>query len=330
MKMEHKKDSGLSWLAFWKIDKEDVKRQAENYASLKFTNSSKGLASLLLIGSIILSFILSFVGWVPLQNVTISAAIYLPIIFFIYKGNRLAIIVMMIAWTVERTFSIVTSVSNNFYYSSVLIGVSWWAIVTNLLFEAFRVEQLRRKMDQRTENTNSSNQFRKEGIRSQTHYKSTLFKLFMAISTVILLGFLIGGSLYFFQMRSKNNESASVHKNNEDYFSKKIECANQTDRIKRDIALEQEKIDPAAEMFIVNFQTIFYSPKTNSCLYVETTRFRSKPIGEGLEPISKNDFEITVYDALTKQKIKSFKTSAWTFAQNKADDYNQFLTEYQN
>ena len=139
--------------------KEEVKKEAEDYDSLKITNSTKGIASLLLIGSLIITFIVSFFGLFSISTVDaiLSAIIYLPIIFFVYKGNRLAIIVMMIAWTIEKIGTIFIVVSTNPRPYAYFLALIWWALLMGPLYTAFKVEQLRKKIKKQSKEVIENN-----------------------------------------------------------------------------------------------------------------------------------------------------------------------------
>jgi len=145
-KKDIKKSSMIDSFFWWKIDKEEVKKEAEDYESLKILDSAKGIASLLLIGSLILTVFVSFFGVLPVEDAIFGVIVYLPIIFFVYKGNRLAIIVMMIFWTIERFVSPFIAASTNFEFYRLMISLVWWAAVMAPLYSAFRVEQLRKKI----------------------------------------------------------------------------------------------------------------------------------------------------------------------------------------
>ena len=90
-----------------KIDEADLKNQVENYKTLKVTESYRGISVLIISSLLGLSLILSFVGiYADPSTMFWGIIIYLPIIFFVYKGHRWAIIALMALWTFERGYQL--------------------------------------------------------------------------------------------------------------------------------------------------------------------------------------------------------------------------------
>ena len=281
--------SRFGWIFWWQIDKEDVKKQAENYNSLKLTNSSKGIASLLLIGSLVLSFIFSFIGWVSLEDVIISAVIYLPIIFFVYKGNRLAIVVMMIAWTIEKTFSLFTRVSTNFNASTLLITLAWWAIVMNPLYESFKVEQLRKRATKQNTETPEDSAINHHGFqKEQAQRQRKTMPSKMPLIIVVTLIFLISAvsAFYWFQFRPSkikhdcswvtthyDEVPAKLGKTEEELFSESKLSRADFDRA---LKLARGEIQPRGELF----NSFYPREVTESSGFQEFVDNRLKVLGE--------------------------------------------------
>jgi len=96
-------------------------------------------------------------------------------------------------------------------------------------------------------------------------------------------------------------------------FNKKMDCEKLIDSIKKEI---EKRNNNQFALSIENFVMIFYSPKENSCLYV-THRLNTSEASQG-------EREYFIYNALTQNKITSFKfPSQWR-------DYKKFLYEYSN
>lgn len=125
----------------WKISDKDLNTQVKNYNTLKITESYRGIAALLILGSMILTVILAKFGVVEYSAVY-SAIIYLPIAFFIWKGHRWAIITMMILWTLEKGYQLYTSAG----VTSPIVPIIWWSIFMFYFYNAFKVELARRKI----------------------------------------------------------------------------------------------------------------------------------------------------------------------------------------
>lgn len=76
-------------------------------------------------------------------------------------------------------------------------------------------------------------------------------------------------------------------------------------------------------MFKVGLVTIFYSPKLNTCIYVDTLLVKRRD-GDFID-----EYHLTAYDYFTKQEIKSFKSNLITETSDKETEYKMFLKEYQ-
>lgn len=124
----------------WKVSEEDLKKQVENYNTLKITESYRGIAALLVLGSMVLTVLLAKFGVVDYSAVY-SSIIYLPIAFFVWKGHRWALIAIMILWTFEKGYQVYESAGQ----TSPIIPIIWWSIFMFYFYNAFKVELARRK-----------------------------------------------------------------------------------------------------------------------------------------------------------------------------------------
>jgi hypothetical protein len=84
---------------FWKIDKNDFRNQIKNYNFLKITKSYRGQTVLIFTILIILSIILGVFNIVNLQDALLALIIYIPLLIFVYKGHRWAILLLMLLFT---------------------------------------------------------------------------------------------------------------------------------------------------------------------------------------------------------------------------------------
>lgn len=124
----------------WKISEEDLKNQLENYNSLKITKSYKGIAALLILGSMVLTVVLAKFEVIPYDAVY-GSIIYLPIAFFIYKGHKWAMIGIMILWTLERGYGLFSSDGSGF-----IITIFWWFFFMSYFYNALKVELARKRL----------------------------------------------------------------------------------------------------------------------------------------------------------------------------------------
>ncbi|OGZ67353.1 MAG: hypothetical protein A3D35_01700 [Candidatus Staskawiczbacteria bacterium RIFCSPHIGHO2_02_FULL_34_9] len=122
----------------WTISREELRNQVENYQDLKITKSYKRIS--VLIVSILLGFsiILALFGvYANIQDILYSLIIYIPILIFVYRGHRWAIITLIILWTVEKGYQLML-VGN-------IAPIIWWIIVMPYFYKALQVENERKR-----------------------------------------------------------------------------------------------------------------------------------------------------------------------------------------
>jgi hypothetical protein len=125
----------------WKINKEELKNQVENYNTLDFFNSSRKIATTLVALGIIILWVIdvfSFPIWA-------NALLVLILPFFIYRGNEYVMIFVMVFSLVVAGLQIIDSLFLNFGPS--VIGYSiCWAIFIGSLWRAYQVEEYKEKV----------------------------------------------------------------------------------------------------------------------------------------------------------------------------------------
>jgi hypothetical protein len=125
----------------WRIDETELKNQVENYTTLKITQSYRGISILIISSFLGLSLLLSFFGtFADPATILWGIVIYLPIIFFVYRGHRWAIILLMALYTFEKGYLFVLENGKNIW------PIFWWIIIMPYFWKALRVENERRKM----------------------------------------------------------------------------------------------------------------------------------------------------------------------------------------
>lgn len=154
----------------WKIDEIDLKNQIENYKILKITKSYRGISVLIVFALLGLSLILSFVGaYVDPTTMFWAIVIYLPILLFVYKGHRWAIIILMAMWTFEKGYQLYEIGQSG---SGSAIGpIIWWLIVMPYFWKALKVENERRKLTPATNSVAGSIFCHKCGARNEIDAK---------------------------------------------------------------------------------------------------------------------------------------------------------------
>jgi hypothetical protein len=153
--MEAKNESFLggvfNWLFSWRLDPDELKKQADEYASLKIYKSYRGIAVLLTAGWVLLTKFSSLIHWVPNNKFIISLFIYEDIsvfsillytivIYFLYRGKKWAIIVAMILQTLNSGYALINSIaSRNVDLIFWLMILFWWSLFMKYLFGAYKV-----------------------------------------------------------------------------------------------------------------------------------------------------------------------------------------------
>ena len=127
----------------WKINPNDLKNQVDNYNNLKITESYRGISFLIIVGILALSLLIAFWGvYEDTTSILYSLIIYVPILIFLYRGHRWAIISMMILWTLEKGIML--------YDGGGIMQIIWWLIVMPYFWKALMVENEKRKINTTT------------------------------------------------------------------------------------------------------------------------------------------------------------------------------------
>lgn len=127
----------------WKVSPEDLKEQLEGYYTLKITQSYRGITVLLISALLTLSLVLGYFEVTSLEDVIYSLILYIPLLVFVYRGHKWAIIALFILWTIEKIFTLIYSVEAG---SSPIGSIIWFLIVAPVIYKAYVVEQERSKV----------------------------------------------------------------------------------------------------------------------------------------------------------------------------------------
>lgn len=127
----------------WKIDEADLKNQVENYRTLKIKESYKGISVLIVICLLGLGLLLAFFGvYATPSEVIWSLIIYIPILAFVYRGHRWAIIALMGLWTFEKIYQLYQIGEGG--SGGGIMPIIWWLIIMPYFWKALRVENARK------------------------------------------------------------------------------------------------------------------------------------------------------------------------------------------
>ncbi len=89
----------------------------------------------------VLTVVLAKFGVISYDSVY-SAIIYVPLAYFIYKGHRWALVLVMLLWTFEKGWQVYDAVNNS---TSVIVPIIWWSIFMNYFFNALKIEIAKKK-----------------------------------------------------------------------------------------------------------------------------------------------------------------------------------------
>lgn len=127
------------------IDKEELQNQLANYDTLHVNKAYRKISALI----IMIIAVVSLLGLYYDQMVEISSAaialsllIYFLVAFLINKGNRFAIMLAIIIWTLEKAVQLYQIQDFNIRIMILL----FWFIIVRFFWRAFEVELARQKI----------------------------------------------------------------------------------------------------------------------------------------------------------------------------------------
>ncbi|MCK4473655.1 zinc-ribbon domain-containing protein [Candidatus Parcubacteria bacterium] len=122
----------------WRINETELNYQVDNYSKLKITESYRGISVLITTALLGISILLALFNLYPLEEILYGLIIYVPILLFVYKGHRWAIVALMILWTFEKGYQ--------FIEVGGIMPLIWWVIITPYFYRVLKVENKRRKL----------------------------------------------------------------------------------------------------------------------------------------------------------------------------------------
>ncbi len=149
-----KRGSFWPWLLWWRLDQNELDKQIAEYQSLKITQSARGQSFLFIIFSgLVTTILILFFNSSSANFVGVFISLLLG--YFIYRGQKWAMITAMIYWSFNQLIQVykgiesyvinsgdpnLTSIS-----STILIHLLWWAIYMHAFYLAFTAERLRKQ-----------------------------------------------------------------------------------------------------------------------------------------------------------------------------------------
>jgi hypothetical protein len=141
-----------SWLIWWKISDDDLRTQTDNYHSLNLVKSYRGISVLLLCFSIIATIVIAIIDNKTTFDIfkIISIVISLILGIFIYRGQKIAIMIAIFWWTIEKLFQMYIIIETVPSSQSIAAPLVYWYVYIGAFYRALKVEQYRSKNISRT------------------------------------------------------------------------------------------------------------------------------------------------------------------------------------
>lgn len=133
----------LQWILWWQVDQDELRKQVDEYQTLKVWRSARGFSLLLLIfPAVIIPIGIIFFNLLP-TAAFVSIFICLLLGNFIYRGHQWAMIGAMLFWSWDKGWQIYEKLQSGSNLGSIWFGLIWWGLYMNAFYYAFRVERLR-------------------------------------------------------------------------------------------------------------------------------------------------------------------------------------------
>ncbi len=138
---KEKGEDYFSNLFKWNMDENQLQNQIENYDNPKFFSSRKTATTLIIVSTIFTLVLMIFGWWSFSFEMWPFLIVPLTLAFFIYRGKKWAIIGMMLLWTFDKGFQLVTDfiVTENLN----IMLFFWWLFFMTIFWQAYQVERAR-------------------------------------------------------------------------------------------------------------------------------------------------------------------------------------------
>ncbi len=147
MKDIKKKNNYTHWLFWWVLDEDELDKQVREYKDLDIWHSVRKISALLLLFVAAITICGIFFNWFD-SSAWADVVVALIIAFFVYRGHRWAMIAAMLFWTFEKLYFVYTNYSTSTtLQTSPIVQIIWWTVFMHVFYEAFKVEQLRRRQN---------------------------------------------------------------------------------------------------------------------------------------------------------------------------------------
>ena len=133
----------------WKLSKQELKNQVENYDSLTLFGSFRKIsASLMFFIAILNLFYLVMYYFQPTDPFSLFYLIDISMLIIlataVYQGMKQAIFISIIFWTMEVFYQIYCDIGNN-NIVDIFLSLFFWAIFINIFYKTWVIEKERQK-----------------------------------------------------------------------------------------------------------------------------------------------------------------------------------------
>ena len=146
-KQEIKQNKGdfLGLLVWWKIDKDELQKQVDQYETLSFSKSARGQSVICVLISALLTSALAVFSIVT-KEAFLDVGIFLILSLFIFRGHRWALVLTMIIWTFGKLVLLFDTSMFKKVSLNPLLQIVWWALFMHYFYLAFKVERVRSRI----------------------------------------------------------------------------------------------------------------------------------------------------------------------------------------
>ena len=130
----------LQGVANKQFRRQERNRQVEEYDILPFRRTFRGMAFYLTAFILVITVLMGFLT--KSYDILFEAALILPMLYLMRRGYRWIFVFAIIWWTFEKGLQLYVAPSG----ASIASILVWWAVVTYIYLQAYKVEKARAKL----------------------------------------------------------------------------------------------------------------------------------------------------------------------------------------
>lgn len=162
---------------------EEIKKQVENYETIPFWKSWRGVSTYFIVLFLLVNLISVFRGKGDVTILLILAAVFLPLAYLFYKGHIWAMVLTAVLWTILEVITLVRTAD--------VFQIVLWVIFAVTFYKAIVIEYYRKKY--------LKGEFNEEQLRQepdQPHWLATLGATCTGLFSFVILAVAYGFMLY--------------------------------------------------------------------------------------------------------------------------------------